>query len=572
VWTSVRAGEIRQAVMRVAPYAQTSIDHALELVDAYATRWRSSWEDTCRAEVSDAGFDLRVACLEQRLHALVTVADALRASDRASARSVLDVVTGLPTIEHCDDLASLRKIPPPPPRIAAQIATLEREVVGGETRGRASRYKEADAILRRTQREAEALGYPAAQAHAELGLASLLMWQAHFTEAKPHIEAALNHAIAASDDEATARSYIMLASAMVALADGPRARELAATADASLRRIGDPPGLRARLTVIDATLPALSGDYKETLVRVTRAIPKLEAARYRREAFSLYRMNSALLVALGRIDEAHANYDREVDAYRELVGTAHPDYGEAVVARGSFLMGHELYAAAIADYQLGYKAFVDALGPDHSLTIKAGAETANADLLFGRYDEAIAKLRRAVDALETTAGPQGSATAHRDLGEALAMAGRDDEAERELDRALELDRSIEGPYHFADELDLAKLRVRQRRTEEAQAMLDRVRPEMIKLLGETNPAMSDIWILQARLDVARGQFVKAKEQVAKVTSGPNLAEANIVLAQALAGLHDTAGVDTARKVALALLDKIGSGARPDLRAELAAIR
>jgi predicted Ser/Thr protein kinase/tetratricopeptide (TPR) repeat protein len=571
-WTPARASEIRDAVVRVAPYAGPSLDRTLKLLDDYAQRWRRSWDDTCRAETAPTGFDLRVACLEQRLHSLASAADALRGTDRSSARYVLDVATDLPSIDHCDDLASLGKIAPPPVALAARVAAVDRDIASGDTLAHAGRYHQADEILRRTQREADALGYPATQARAELALGTLLMLQDHLTEAKPRLEAALNHAIAASDDETTARSYLGLTGTAVSLADAPRARELDATADAALRRIGDPPELRAKLTVLDATLPAMTGDYPEALARVSRAIPKLEAARLYKAASSLYRLHSALLTGLGRRAEARAGHDHEVDSTRELLGATHPSYGEAVIARGTYLFNEEAYAAAAADYEVGYKTLVDALGPTDVITIQAGAEVANLDALFGRWDKAISKLRLAADAVEDLTGPQNTASARRSLAEALMLARRYDEAEHELGLASELDRKLEGPYLLADELDLAILRFRQGKVDEAKAMVERVRPDLIKTLGADNPALGDVWILLSRIAIAQGQPATAVTLLAKVTLSSQLAEAKIVLAQALDRQGNKAGAAALRKAALELLDKIGPGARPDLRAESASAR
>src|SRR5262249_9123639 len=155
------------------------------------------------------------------------------------------------------------------------------------------------------------------------------------------------------------------------------ARELEATADAALRRIGDPAALRARWTVLDATIPMMSGDIQEAVTRVGKAIPRLESTHQAGQALTLYRMHAALVLGLGRLDEARASHDREVDGNRELYGPKHPEYADARIARGSFLFMHQDYGGATADLELGYQILTDTLGADSLMTIKAGGELAS---------------------------------------------------------------------------------------------------------------------------------------------------------------------------------------------------
>jgi tRNA A-37 threonylcarbamoyl transferase component Bud32/tetratricopeptide (TPR) repeat protein len=567
-WTPARAAELRAVVGRVAPYATMTIDHAIERLDAYAVRWRSSWDNTCRSELSDVGFDLRIACLEQQLHALAAAADTLRATDRTSAFRALDVPSNLPDIERCDDLASLRKTAPPR-AIADKVAAIQRELARGNALLSGGKYADADTVLQRARRDADALGYPAVQGTAHLALGRLALAQLRVKEAKPILEAALNHAIAGGDDETTARTYVNLAKVAVALSDGARIRELDATADAAVRRIGDPPALRAKLDQIDVMIPLMSGDYSEALTRATRTIPQLEASRHMDEARPLYRVRAVLLQQAGRADEARAAYDHEVGVTLELFGMAHPFYAQARLARGVFLFARNEYSSTIEDYEVGYKTLVSSIGPDHPLTIDAGADSARMDLMFGRHDDAIEKARRFAAVAERDRGPANVASAKRLLAQALMAAGRYREAERELAQAAALDRNGAMPFRLADEVTLATLRCRQRRFREVKEIVDRIRPEMVKAFGADSTSMFDIWLLHAQVHLAKGKPAQAIRVLAKIRSGLLVADAEMLRAEALERLRDRAGARAARERARALLDGIGAGSRPDLRAELA---
>ncbi|HEY5922422.1 MAG TPA: protein kinase [Kofleriaceae bacterium] len=568
-WTPARAAEIRDVVARKAPYAGTSIGRAIAALDAYGASWKQSWQDTCRAEVSDAGFDLRIACLDQRLRAIANAADALGVTDLSNARSAFEVALTLPDLARCADVASLRKVAPPPAAIASQVNMLERDVAKGDALIRAGRHADADAILQRAQREADALGYGPLQARAALAVGSLLKAQSRWTDAKAQLDQALNLAIASSDDETTSATYVQLARTAVGLSDVARAREYASTADASLRRIGDPKALRASWLAIDATLPVMEGNYAEALTRVERTIATLEAKQQPRLASSLYRIHSALLGGLGRIEEARKAYTHEVDAVREMLGTAHPDYADARLARGDFLLTHDDFPGAIDDLTKGYETLVAALGPDHAQVINAGARLANIDMMFARYDAAIAKLQRVLEVAEAGGSKRDIASARRSIAEAQIGANRYAEGERELARVAEIDRTLQGPDSLSTELILAQLRLEQGRFAEARTLLDRVRPAVIKLLGADNPALADVWILEARLAHAANRSAESEAALAKVTSGIAVIHAEVILAEVLAKRGDKAGAAAARKAALERIDAISPDAFPEQRAQLA---
>jgi tetratricopeptide (TPR) repeat protein len=339
-----------------------------------------------------------------------------------------------------------------------------------------------------------------------------------------------------------------------------------------VHRVGDPAALRAKLDVIDAMVPVGEGKYAEALVGVEQTIAKLEAQHQTRAASQLYRIHSALLAGLGRIDEARTAYAHEVEMLREMLGEHHPEYADALVARGGFRFTQEDYAGASVDLTAGYKAISAALGPDDMLTVLAGAELSRIDLLFGRHDAAIAKRQRAVDAAETRGETQTNSAAHRDLALAFAAAKRFDDAEREVARSSAIDDKLGPQYKLADDMFLAQLRFEQGRLADSRAILDRIRPELIKLLGADNPALSDIWILDARFALAAARYGDAEAALAKVTSGPAVTEAKVILTHVLAKRGDRKGAAAARKEALARLDAIGPGSLPELRAELDAAK
>ncbi len=492
--------------------------------------------------------------------------------DGTTARYALEIANGLPDLGACDDIASLRKLAAPPAKLASRVTEIEHEISRGDMLVRAARYRDAEAVLVTAREQADAVGYAATRSRAELVLAFLHSQQKRHRDSKPLLDAALNHALEANDDFAVARSYVELVGAALLVGDTAHARDLLPTADAMVRRVGDPALERARLIRLEVLVPTTMGDYATGLARATEAIPKLEAMHDLTGAAKLYRVQAALLTGFGRFDDARKAHDHEIDLDRDLYGVTHPIYAEALISRATLLRERGAYADAEADLTAGYQTLLARLGPDDLSTIDAGNDLAKIDVLFGRYDAAIARLRPAADVLERKSSPTLAGNARRDLAEALRVAGHLEDADRELGRTVEINSKLAGLAPILDKLELARLRYAQGRYVEARTIAVRVEPELVKQFGADSPLLADLWILNARLDVAQGHPREAIATLAKVVSGQSLAESKVVLADALTRLGNHAGARAARDEATKHLDKIGPTARPDLRGELAGLR
>lgn len=100
-------------------------------------------------------------------------------------------------------------------------------------------------------------------------------------------------------------------------------------------------------------------------------------------------------------------------------------------------------------------------------------------------------------------------------------------------------------------------------------LVDRGFRRMVAIVGPDHQDLADFYILKARIAIAEHHPRDAVALARKVGPGLGFSESRIVLAEALDLVHDAVGARAARAAALAEIDKIGPGAVPEQRAELA---
>jgi tetratricopeptide (TPR) repeat protein len=161
------------------------------------------------------------------------------------------------------------------------------------------------------------------------------------------------------------------------------------------------------------------------------------------------------------------------------------------------------------------KLMEDRLGPEHPNTFTALNSLAGLCSIQGRYEEAEALYRRALEIGERTLGPEHSntATALNDLAGLYSDQGRYREAEPLYRRALEIRERTLGPEHpdtAAALNNLAGLYRIQGPYEEAEALYRRTLEIWEKALGpehsNTATALQDL----ARLYVDQGRYEEAE--------------------------------------------------------------
>jgi tetratricopeptide (TPR) repeat protein len=148
--------------------------------------------------------------------------------------------------------------------------------------------------------------------------------------------------------------------------------------------------------------------------------------------------NYETLLALGMV-----NYDLgEHENALQQLGAASRGYGalgkQYDRLRASSLVGLALVNQRIGNHDKAEKNYMEAIdlmvasyGAEHLAVAQTGANLAGLYLMLGRYDEAIARLTRALAVLERDLGPNhpDSKTALQNMALAYRLSGNDDKAD-----------------------------------------------------------------------------------------------------------------------------------------------
>lgn len=128
IWGEARAAEVAQRVRaKHGERADEILAIAIPAMNRYANEWSDMRDEACRTHAqgqqSTNVFDLRTACLDQRLASLDALVEILA---NANAQQLLEVgrgATSLPSIERCADTTALLATiaPPEDPQLRARV-------------------------------------------------------------------------------------------------------------------------------------------------------------------------------------------------------------------------------------------------------------------------------------------------------------------------------------------------------------------------------------------------------------------------------------------------------------------
>ncbi len=385
-WDVATGGRVRAALAGAATgYAEDVATRVGARLDAYAAAWSVMRGEACethaRGEQSDALYDLRMACLDDRKTALAALTTVLTGADAAVVEQAVQATEHLPGLARCADASALlAQVPPPEDPAAAQVAQgLAVRLAQARARFEVGQYPEALREAQQLRGEAEVLGYAptlAATLHLE-GLVHDALGE------YPASEAALLRAVTAADgagdDDPRAAATIDLARAV-----GLRQARF----DEGLRTAALAGGVVARLADRDARAATL-----ETRV-------------------------GEILLQRGDLDEATGHIERAVELHARLYGETSTAYAAAVNARASLRFLRADYRGALEEYRRVAQIYEQAYGPSHPRVGKALNNIGAAELSMFDYAAAQRTYTRALELLRAAHGDShpSLATVYSNLG------------------------------------------------------------------------------------------------------------------------------------------------------------
>jgi tetratricopeptide (TPR) repeat protein/predicted Ser/Thr protein kinase len=338
-WDAERRAAIHKAFTATGkPNAEDSWRQVEKTLDDYANGWSAMHVDACNAHTQSAElFDLRVACLDDRLAELRTATELFAHADPRVVTTAPFAAKALTPIAACGDTRALLAIKPPPPAIAAQVGDLQRELARAKALRDGGKLDDAVATLRKTASAAEATHYEPLEATALLQLGDAELANGSASEADDTLGRAALVADTARDDVTRARALTreMYAAGYVR-ENFARVPPLDAQVTSIIARLGGNDELEGDRLQTTGMIALAEHDLPRADNELGRAIALREkkfGPHGRRVAMS---KNSHCLVLLEqeRLNDARVDCTVALDIWREALGANHPDVSLALKSLG----------------------------------------------------------------------------------------------------------------------------------------------------------------------------------------------------------------------------------------------
>ncbi|MBL9104247.1 MAG: serine/threonine protein kinase [Myxococcales bacterium] len=555
IWDAVVSEKMSKALVDTGViYADDVATRVVDRLDRYAEAWAAMHTEACethrRGEQSDALFDARMSCLDDRRTAMRVLVEVLVKADKEVVEKAVQAADGVPSIDRCGDAKTLLAQRPPPedPLTAQAVERLRERRASAWAKQEVGQYKAALAELQQIRSEAEALEYTpllAAVLHDE-GVAQDTLGD--YKAAEATLTRAVTTADGAGDDERRVLAQIDLMRAVglhqARFEEGLRHAEFVRGA---LARLVDEGPMEARLEARIGEIYLQQGD-------VARAEPHIERSlELHRQVFgetsAVYAhavdARGTLRFFRNELGGALADYRQAVAIQEEAYGLHHPMLGTALNNVGAVELTQFANDAAQATFRRTADILRAAYGETHP---SLGAVHSNLGIIAlhqGRRAEAVAEFRRALTIYEALLPADHPTIGDTllELGQALLYAGEYAAAEATYARALAVFTGGFGAGHAMTTRALAGLGNAQLRGGDAVAAEKSFDRALTEYRGAAEDAELGAPLAGlGRLMLARGRVAEAVERLTEAlvrlkhspAAGPyNIAEVQFLLAQAL---------------------------------------
>ncbi len=571
VWDPQRRAAVTAAMAATQlGFASDTSARVARALDIYAAAWLrarvAACEATHRGEQSGELLDLRMACLDERLTHLRATVELLAAADTTIMLEASEMVTGLPSIERCADVDSLRAEQPPPedPQQAAEVERLDVLRIDVLALDRAGKYADALAQADALARAAESLGYEPLMVRAWLVQAKASERLGDYERALTILSGAYDLALArhmsGEAAEAARRTMSILGTRLIRFDE---ARAWARHAG-PLARADTNETLATYLYEL-SLLDVAEGQYDDARAHGEQALA-IRSAMHGEEhpdvAASLTGLGNVAL-AQGHFDEALAFLERALALEQRVLGPDHPDVAASLNALGNASLDQGQPKLAEGYHRRALAIREQAFGPEHPDVAASLNNLGNVAAELGQLDEAFAFHQRSLAIKEQVLGPD-----HPHIGTSLNNLGTIATEQDELDvalgyhrRALAIREQALGPDHpeVATSLhNLGDLHLRRGEFELARSYFERALATHERALGSEHPALAHslyglgktwLWLE----DPGRALIVLERADRVWASSDDDVQRSAIrfELARALWDVAPERGRDRARAIALA---------------------
>ena len=442
VWNQRRRHDVRQAVVQTrASYAQTTLQTAMQALDGFAQRWVQQRVAACEAawhERSANGqqLDARIHCLRRQLITADGIIERLSTlQDRRDVERAATAPLGLPDPQACETSSSRLPIEftPRARSLRDELADIEAAWITGDHRSVVQR-------ARAVADEAHAQGLDLLRGDALYRLGSALGALGEPEAVQAQSEA---YAIAVAHDDWTAAAerarHLAFVNTELGQLDDAR-RWLRYAESASQRH---PTTLStASILRTECSLLAAEGKYERALEVCHRSLGLAEEAQApQRLRWQILSMLATVLHRVGRIEQA-IEIDMQLRGEaRAQLGDTHPRVGGMSLNIGTASQDAGLHEQALAAYQEAVRVFTAAYGPDSVWVVSALMNTGSLHMRAGHYAAAEDALLAALEAGRDREDDRRARVLHN-LAELRRRQGRYDEALQVLQQVQHLETKL----------------------------------------------------------------------------------------------------------------------------------
>jgi eukaryotic-like serine/threonine-protein kinase len=462
LWSPERRAALAEVFARTdLPYARASWAHVEQQLDGYAAAWKRQSIDACEATQvrhvqSELLLDRRMLCLERGSRRLAALLEGLAQADAAAVERAASATAELPSVDICGHTESLLSgVDRPAPGQAATVAAIRDRLAAARTRmllggGEALRVAREQLVV------AQGLDYRPVHAEALFHAGYILVHRddaQEIAEGERLLEQASNMAEGERHDPivAEARNALVL-SAYRSQPDRERGYVWSERALAAVRRLGDPPGLRAAALQNLGALYFKDNKFDEAHEHMRRALALLEGDAH---VSAIVRAQHLHFLArtvryLGKHDEARALCERALGLLRSALGDQHPrvvelhfELAALHLARGELEPARATLETVLAVHRQG-------VGESHVLTGKTHLELAEIHRRRGDVERAREHAAQGLAIYERVHGPDHLklADTHVRLGAIEYRAGRFADSLVAYERALAIQSRHRPPTDF----------------------------------------------------------------------------------------------------------------------------
>jgi serine/threonine protein kinase len=499
VWDGARRERVHRRLLASGQsYAAASFEEVARLFDDYSARWVAMRTEACQAtrlsgEQSEELMDLRMGCLDDRLHELGTLTSLLADSEGLLDRAPR-AAAQLSELAVCANRRALESPLKLPADLETQKNVAEVRAQLAEVRAfhAAGRYEEGLSRARAAAQRAETLHYRPLEAEALYWRGNLEAERDQQSSAADTLRQAALAAEAGRHDESAAESWTLLSMVqgddLQHYDDAQRSAELAA---AALERLGGQPRIEAELANAVGATAFRRSKLGEARAAFDRGLKICERAPECRTAGLLNNLGS-VADQEGDYVAAESYYRRSLELRERTLGRDHPDVVPVLLNLGDLAIEQGQNDLAIERFKRADAIVERAHGREHVEAAAVLSRIADVEMRAGHFDRARAAYQRALTIREHSQGPNhvDVAVVLDELGRLCGEEGKLAESVPLFERALHIREAGLRANHPNIALSLLGLAEAQRglhRINEAVANFRRALAILQSELGAKNP-------------------------------------------------------------------------------------